>query len=121
MTPEHQPSPKFVYKVLTKEQWSSCELGPFSHECGSDLDRRDGYLHVSMAHQVEPVAKKYFSDLEDGFLIMLEYELIKTLVKFEPNSKQELFPHIYGVIPKKAIVEVMPFDVNTFDFEILQD
>ncbi len=110
---------RFVYKVLTKEQWSFLDGADFNFEKGSDLDHRDKMLHLSKAEQIKPVAMKYFPQLRDGKLLKIQIDKLQEGLKWEPNSKGEIFPHMYGVIKKDAVVEVFDFDVRTFDYDSL--
>lgn len=112
-------SPNYVYKLLTIEQWQAVNEHQLEATYGSDLDQRDGYLHLSLNSQVPAIANKYFADLTDGKLFKIDYNVIESSVKWEPNSKGQMFPHVYGVIPKEAIVDTFDFNTSSFDFSQL--
>ena len=115
-------APHFVYKILTTSQWEAIQQNGFTSEFASELDKRDGYIHLSQSHQVAPIAQKYFSNMTDGVLLKIDFAKIQPLVKWEPNSKGEDFPHVYGELPKEAIIhQHTPFNTQTFNFESLME
>lgn len=115
-----EPSPNFIYKILTQMQWEKMDEHEFHYTYGSVLDKKDGFMHLSQAHQVEAVAHKYFSHLEQGRLVKLDYQQIADKIKWEPNSKGELFPHSYDPIPKSAIIEAVDFNTQNFNYSQLE-
>ena len=114
-----EQAPNYVYKILTEMQWLKMDEHEFHYIYGSVMDKKDGYMHLSQAHQVEKIAKKYFEHLEKGRLVKLDYKKIADQIKWEPNSKGELFPHCYDPISKDAIVESINFNTQAFDYSQL--
>ena len=108
--------PNFLYKILTHTQWEKMKQIALDYRFGSDLDQQDGFLHLSTATQVEQVAKKYFSHLSDGILLQIDYPSKSPLIRWEPNSKGELFPHAYQALPLSLVKNVFPFKPNAFDY-----
>tara|TARA_R110002110_G_scaffold415800_1_gene656278 strand:- start:35887 stop:36249 length:363 start_codon:yes stop_codon:yes gene_type:complete len=108
--------PTYLYKIATAQQWDKmCEFG-IQHNQGSALDQTDGYLHLSLSHQVERIAKKYFSGKDELKLIIVTYSVVSELIKWEPNSKGELFPHSYGQLPTEAVSNVLTIESQDYDF-----
>ncbi len=114
-----ESTPTYLYKIATISQWDNmCELG-IQHNQGSELDQTDGYLHLSLSHQVERIAIKYFGDQGEVKLIKIKYKAVSELIKWEPNSKGELFPHSYGQLPANSIAEVLTIQSQDYDFSQL--
>jgi uncharacterized protein (DUF952 family) len=85
--------PNFVFKLATAGQWRAavaCET--FN---GSPDDLRDGYIHLSAAHQVEATARKYFSGVSDLVLVAFRTADLGQALRFEASRGGEDFPHLY--------------------------
>lgn len=86
-----------VYKVLPASDWAlACEHGAFA---GSRDDLRDGFVHLSAAHQLAGTLAKYFRDQGDLLLVAFRSGDLGPSLKFEPSRGGELFPHLYGPLP----------------------
>jgi uncharacterized protein (DUF952 family) len=101
------PLPTFLYKILP-----SAPPSPLPARLPlSDLDRNDGYIHLSTAEQVPSTADKFFSDCTEMWLFKIRYEVLAAgtdgdgRVKSEKEGKAEIrweevgrgsFPHFYA-------------------------
>ena len=109
--------PEYVYKIMSSDEWvQQSDREVYS---GNDWDKQDGFIHLSTANQVEKTAKKYYKDVANPILLKLCYEDIAKDIKWEENSKGELFPHAYHEIRRDAFVKVIPISLNDFDFSSL--
>ena len=96
----------FLYKIMSKQEWETAQAQGIYE--GSEVDRKDGFIHLSAAHQVRATAQKHFSGRADLLLVSaLEKNLGKNL-KWEASRGGDLFPHIYGALHLVAISEVTP-------------
>jgi uncharacterized protein (DUF952 family) len=95
-----------LYKIMSRQDWETA-LANGSYE-GSEVDRRDGFIHLSAAHQVRATAQKHFSGQSDLLLVSVTEEALGQSLKWEASRGGELFPHIYGALPLNAVSEVMP-------------
>ena len=102
-----------LYKVLSQSEWSEAERdGVFR---GSQVDRRDGYIHLSSAKQVKRTIAVWFADRDDLMLAAIEDGRLADALKWEPSRGGALFPHYYGSLPLDRITWAKPFssrDVN---------
>ena len=64
------PTPTYLYKILPTPPPSPLP----SRLPLSDLDRSDGYIHLSTATQVPGTADKWFNDYEELWLLKIRYE-----------------------------------------------
>jgi len=113
-------TPKYLYKILTEQQWEAMREMGLHYTKSSTLDQRDGYIHLSTAHQVERIAKKYFQDIASVKILKLDYHKLSGLIKWEPNSTGDLFPHCYHEISVDIISHIEGINVYEYDFSRLE-
>ena len=83
-----------VYKILRPAEWSAAQAaGAFT---GSRDDLRDGFIHLSAAHQVRGVADRHFAGEGDLILLAVDAAALGPALKWETSHKGEAFPHLYG-------------------------
>lgn len=86
-----------VYKIADAEAWAAaCRVGLFA---GSPDDRRDGYIHLSSASQVQGTLARHFRGAGDLVLAAFAAEALGASLKWEPSRGGELFPHLYAPLP----------------------
>ena len=71
---------------------------------------REGFIHCSYRSQLLPVANRIFRGRSG--LVILEIEtaaLTSTLVDENLEGGTELFPHLYGELPMRAVVQIHAF------------
>jgi uncharacterized protein (DUF952 family) len=96
--------PPRVFKVVAREAWEeACRRGAFG---GSDDDVRDGFIHLSAAHQLAGTLAKHFKGQTDLVLITLDAQALGDKLKWEPSRGGDLFPHLYGALPTAAARDV---------------
>jgi anti-anti-sigma factor len=68
---------------------------------------QEGFIHCSRRHQLLDVANRFYSDVDYVVLLHIDQTRIVAEVKFEPPAPgtTELFPHIYGPIPTRAVTQ----------------
>lgn len=103
-------SPDALYRICDRAAWTQTEvegtLVPSAH------DRRDGFIHLSMADQVTGTLRRFFAGREDLLLLTVARERLSAeRLRFEiaadaPESRG--FPHYYGNIPRSAIERADP-------------
>ena len=87
-----------VYKILRTNEWEEASL---TGSIISDVDKKDGFIHLSTAVQLATTLSFYFKDSEIVFLLQLDLEKIeKDKLIFEvptPNDglRKGSFPHLY--------------------------
>lgn len=90
-----------VYKVLTAAEWADMERdGVFR---GSADDRRDGFIHLSSADQLQGTLDKHFAGASDLVLAAVAADRIAERLEWEAGRNGELFPHLYGPLPAAAV------------------
>jgi uncharacterized protein (DUF952 family) len=94
-----------LYKIMSKQEWETAQVQGIYE--GSEVDRTDGFIHLSAAHQVRATAQKHFSGKADLVLISVREKNLVHNLKWEVSRGGDLFPHIYGPLQLSAISEVI--------------
>ncbi len=95
-----------LYKIMPKQEWETAQANGLYE--GSEVDRRDGFIHLSAGDQVRATAQKHFSGKTDLLLVSVIEEALGHSLKWEASRGGDLFPHIYGTLPLSAVSEVIP-------------
>lgn len=103
-------APACVYRLLPRADWQAAvTAGEFT---GSEHDRRDGFIHLSTAEQVDVTADLYYRKVPDLMLLCLQTSRLGDL-RMEPSTSGALYPHLYGGgIPLAAVLEAMPLSMD---------
>jgi uncharacterized protein (DUF952 family) len=86
----------FIYKLFRRGEWEEAQkTGIFA---GSPDDRRDGFIHLSAAHQVRTTFDKYFASEDKPLLAAITAADAGDFLKWEVSRGGDKFPHLYGVL-----------------------
>lgn len=90
-----------AFKILTAEEWDEFERGQIFY--GSQVDKVDGYIHLSTSVQLDETLAKHYSGQSN--LIVAEVNLadLADILRWEPSRGGQLFPHLYGHLPMSAV------------------
>ena len=91
------------YHITSPEVWEKFENFDY---CESESLRTEGFIHCSYLEQVEPTLNLYFKGVDKVILLEIDPSVLTSKLVVEPSRDGLLFPHIYGVINKSAIVNV---------------
>lgn len=83
-----------IYKILPETMWSEAQRAGAFH--GSEVDRRDGFIHFSTAAQAVETAAKHFEGQRGLVLLEVEADDLGEPLRWEPSRGGALFPHLYG-------------------------
>jgi uncharacterized protein (DUF952 family) len=114
-TPE---PPAALYKVCPRSSWSEAlSLGALPP---SAADARDGYVHLSAAHQVRATLERHFARQPDLVLLALLPERMPGhALRWEAARNGELFPHLYGELRAELVHEVYELPLNGAEQHVL--
>lgn len=94
MTITQSEAPKNLYKVLSKQEW---EVASQSGKIATDLDQKDGFVHLSSALQLNATLTLYFAKQEEVVLLQIKQQIIEDGLTFERSEKRGgEFAHLYG-------------------------
>jgi uncharacterized protein (DUF952 family) len=102
---------KLIYHITTPEVWEKAQgVG----EVVAESLATEGFIHCSRQAQLLAVANRFFPAV-DGLLVLAinEEGVAPWLVNEGPAGggdpfADNVFPHIYGPIPRAAVVAVVP-------------
>lgn len=97
-----------IFKIETKDNWQKAQLNGVYK--GSQLDVKDGFIHLSTIAQAQQTLNLYFQNIENLIIAQIKTDGIGEKLKWEKSRNGELFPHIYGDLE-------MEFVENTFNIK----
>jgi beta-hydroxylase len=93
--------PATAYKILTADQWAAFQHnGEFT---GAPVDLADGYIHLSTADQLGETLTKHFAGQTNLIIAEIDLTMLVDTVRWEVSRGDQLFPHIYGVLPMAGV------------------
>jgi len=96
-----------IYKLCPESDWLACQhTGSLPW---SPVDTRDGFIHLSAAHQAQETAAKHFHGRTN--LVLLEVDptrLPEGALRWEVSRGDDLFPHLYADLPHAAVLRAAP-------------
>jgi uncharacterized protein (DUF952 family) len=95
-----------IYKIVPRALWEAA-LGNGSFT-GSPADIADGFIHFSTGAQVDETAARHFQGVADLLLVAVESDALGAQLKWEPSRGGDLFPHLYGSLPTRLALSVVP-------------
>ena len=106
-----------VFKVATRTHWERARAtGALA--VSSD-DERDGFIHLSAAHQLAGTLAKYFKSQTDLVLIEFDTAALGQTLRWEASRGNDLFPHLYGPLQTSAVRSVFPLQLGANGTHIL--
>ena len=106
-----------IYKVLTLDEWSRAQT---SGIIITDLDKKDGFIHLSTAAQLNATLSLYFSKEKSVVLLQIDHAQILQQLKFEapspPGNRKSAFPHYYSDLNTNFVSKI--WHLNRCAFEI---
>lgn len=102
---------EFVYRLATPGEWLTAqETGVVP---ARDIDRRDGYMHLSTREQTLETARLHFADALQVLALEIPLAGIASNVKFELAPKRgEGFPHLYGDLLAEHVTRAFQLEWN---------
>jgi len=99
-----------VFKIATRTDWERARatgaLAP------SKDDERDGFIHLSAAHQLAGTLAKHFKAQTDLVLIAFDAAALGESLRWEPSRGNDLFPHVYGPLQVSTVRAVFPLQLG---------
>ena len=108
-----------VYKVLTINEWKVAETSGFII---TELDQKDGFVHLSTASQLSATLALYFSQEDVIVLLQLDNSKITDNLKYEEpipaGNRKGAFPHYYGDLDINTIAATWNLNREAFEIPI---
>ena len=100
---------KIVYKVMNRAAFIEAKAKGSSD--GSADDRRDGFIHLSSADQLEGTLAKHFADPKD-LLLAIDATRLGERLCWQPSRGGAFFPHLYGALDFDALIWEEPLELG---------
>ncbi|WP_443135158.1 DUF952 domain-containing protein [Halobacteriovorax sp. GB3] len=81
-----------VFKILTENEWDKFQKEKES--AGTELDIKDGFIHLCSREQAIGVIDRYFKDMNVITLELTNQDLLDA-IRWESSTNNEYFPHLY--------------------------
>ncbi|MEM6848314.1 MAG: DUF952 domain-containing protein [Pseudomonadota bacterium] len=95
----------YVYKILRPSEMTVfLGAGVFD---GSPDDRRDGYIHLSTEAQLARTWRRHFAGETSIFFVRIITNDVSDQLRWEPSTRQEIFPHLYAPLPMSAVQMIL--------------
>ncbi len=91
-----------IYHIVTPETWAKFKD---ENEYEAESLATEGFIHCSYRHQLDGVLERYYKNQREVTLLHINPHLLDAKLIAERSTGGEVYPHIYGVINKTAIVE----------------
>lgn len=116
-----------IFHITTPEAWQKAKnLGKYQTK---SLET-EGFIHCSTQSQILTIANTFYANYTQLILLKIDVDQLISEVKWEspnhPNSiikhdinHREQFPHVYGVINLKAIIESILLTKNSIDSQFV--
>ena len=101
---------KFVYKILTLEDWDAFRLT--GEYLGSADDKRDGFIHLSNKAQMQGTLDKHYKAVPKVIIIELEAAMMGPALKYEISRGGAAFPHLYGTLELAHMTQFWPLSAS---------
>lgn len=103
-----------IYHITSQAEWLAAQQ---TGQYRADSLEKEGFIHCSTAEQILKVANAFYRGRTDLVLLFIDENQLGDKVRWEapagmPHEEiraDQLFPHMYGVIPLQAIQHVAPF------------
>lgn len=96
-------TPLYLYKILSVENWEASQASLTVKLTPED----EPFIHFATETQVERIAKKYWADVPDFYVLTIDPAKLTGRVVLEANpGGSTLYYHLYeGSIPLRAVLE----------------
>jgi len=101
-----------VFHIAERIDWETARDagGPYEVSTRGHTLAEVGFIHASRDEdQVRAVQSAFYADLDDLVLLVVVTDGLD--IRHEPVG-DDVFPHVYGPIPIKAVEEVRPLPPN---------
>jgi uncharacterized protein (DUF952 family) len=88
--------------LLLRRDWEGSSTDPIA------LPGGEAFVHCREEHQIDGVRKRYFPADEEVVSLAFDPTQLPVETRYEPGTggEPERFPHVYGTLPRAAVVLV---------------
>ena len=117
MSPSAEPSsvPERIHHLAVAAEWEAAveRGGPYERSTIETSLAEEGFIHCSLAEQVQGTADRYYWNRADVLLLTIDTAEVGSPVVVEDLfDRGAAFPHLYGPLPLAAVVSATPVPVG---------
>ena len=91
-----------ILHITDKASWAKAQQAGIYR---GDSLKKEGFIHCCHLAQVDQVLEKWYPDAVDLMILEIETNVLEADLVYENlEGGEELFPHIYGPLNLKAVV-----------------
>jgi len=95
-----------IFHITTAGEWrDALAAGAYAAPSLND----EGFIHTSTVEQVPGTAQRYYTEVPDLVLLVIDPDAVAAEIKWEESRPGDVYPHIYGELEPSAVVRVVPF------------
>ncbi|MFV0389036.1 MAG: DUF952 domain-containing protein [Pyrinomonadaceae bacterium] len=98
-----------IYHILDSAQWIDYQESEFWEP---ESVVTEGFIHCSFEPQLDDVIERYFKNEKAVIVLTIDSKKLDAKLVEEASTENEIYPHIYGVLNKDAVVETESREVN---------
>jgi uncharacterized protein (DUF952 family) len=97
-----------IYHICLPARWQEQSIQPVFIDPSLE---HEGFIHCSTKEQLDATLARYFKGIPELTILEISPAEVAGTLRFEPAPhSQERFPHVYGPIPRSAILRTHRFD-----------
>jgi uncharacterized protein (DUF952 family) len=107
---------RFIFHIAFESDWRAAERdGEYRVSTRGKRLEDVGFIHAGFEHQVLDVGAAFYRDAPEPLAVLVidTGQLDVPVVVENLEGGDEGFPHIYGALPARAVVEVRPAGVTS--------
>lgn len=99
-----------IFHVTSATDWAAAQAaGTYTLSTRGVTLEQEGYIHCSTEEQWPAIRDRYYADVDDLVLLVVDPDRLTSRVVVEQlGSADAPYPHVYGPIDLDAVVEVRP-------------
>ena len=107
-----------VYKILRDHEWEEAQK---SGQIITELDKQDGFIHLSMAFQLTATLAFFFKDSDSLQLLQLDLgkiddnQLIYEAPYSNERKRKSAFPHLYSKLMTNQVSKSWTIERGAFN------
>ena len=106
-----------IFHICRQDEWREFEKTTVYK--GSSQDKKDGFIHLSSALQLNMTLGLYFAQEEQVVLLQIKASEIATDLTYEHSEKRGgKFAHLYGELSTKKISQSWHLDRSAFSIPL---
>jgi uncharacterized protein (DUF952 family) len=105
-----------IFHICSRDAWiEAVQQGRYD---GSELDRRDGFIHFSAPGRIRETASLHLRGVDGLVLVGVDAASLGPALRWETSRDGIAFPHLYGPLPVDDTVSVWDLPLGSDGFHI---